>query len=319
MDEKDLKLQNKIIKYHIAIISLITSLSFILFYLSFKNILPLVLFSNPKLNYLTYIFILFILSTLFIFFFQKKLFIQYFVGILLCLLFSLSISFIIFTKTNYYQFFLYIITLTIYHYTEYFSVLIYHFKDLSFSSYLIDQSKYWVFASVFSLSETLIGTFYFHELKQNKFFFILGLILTIIGQIFRISALYTGKNNFTHLVSYNKQKGHVLVKNGIYGISRHPSYFGFYLWSVGIQLMCGNVICFFGFLIALYIFFKDRIIDEEGMLIEFFGFEYIKYKEEVSILIPFIHMDKDEEDEHLENYYRNNRGNAEIGFKLKKN
>ena len=317
MNKNDLKLQSEIIKYHIIIISLTISLSFILSYVTFKNILPLIPFLNPILNYILYIILYLIISILIIFCFKKSLFVQYFVGILLCLLFSLSISFIIFTKTNYYQFFLYIITLTIYHYTEYFSVLIYHFKNLSFSSYLIDQSIYWIFASIFSLSETLIETFYFSELKQNKYIFISGLFLTVIGQIFRISALYTGKKNFTHLVSYNKKKEHVLVKNGIYSLSRHPSYFGFYLWSVGIQLMCGNVICFFGFIIALYIFFKDRIIDEEGMLIEFFGYEYIKYKKEVGILIPFIHMDKKEEDEHLQKYINNN-GDMGSNFKLKK-
>ena len=315
MNKNDSEIQSNIIKHHIAIISLATSFPLILSFLIFRNILPLFPFLNQILNFITYIIIFFILSTLFLFFTQKKILIQYFVGVILCLFFSISISFIIFTKTNYYQFFLYIITLTIYHYTEYFSVLIYHFKDLSFSSYLIDQSKEWFFAAVFSLSETLIGTFYFSKLKQNKYIFISGLILTIIGQIFRIAALYTGKKNFTHLVSYDKKKEHTLVTNGIYSLSRHPSYFGFYLWSVGIQLMSGNVICFFGFLIALYIFFKDRIIDEEGMLIEFFGYEYLEYKKKVGILIPFINMDKDEEDEHLENYIINNE---EDSFKLKK-
>ena len=39
------------------------------------------------------------------------------------------------------------------------------------------------------------------------------------------------------------------------------------------------------------------------MLIEFFGEEYIEYKKRVPILIPFVNMDKKEEQEHLDEYY----------------
>ena len=51
-------------------------------------------------------------------------------------------------------------------------------------------------------------------------------------------------------------------------------------------------------------FFEDRIIEEEGLLIEFFGYEYLEYKKRVGILIPFIQMDEKEEKEHLEEYLK---------------
>ena len=55
----------------------------------------------------------------------------------------------------------------------------------------------------------------------------------------------------------------------------------------------------------VFIFFKDRILDEEILLIQFFGNEYIKYKRKVPILIPFIHLSEDDEKDSLEIYKRN--------------
>ncbi len=218
-----------------------------------------------------FILILYLIIQLFS---QKKYKNHYFIGTLLCLVFSISLSLIIFTNTSYYQLFLYLISLMIYHYSEYLSVVFYHIDDLNISHFLLDQSKEWVFSCTFSLLEVLIETYFFGKYKKNKIIFIIGIIMTIIGHFFRISALYTGKSNFTHEISYDKKKNHRLVTYGIYSLSRHPSYFGFYLWSIGTQVMCCNPICIIGFTIALYIFFKERILREECLLIEFFGYQY---------------------------------------------
>ena len=96
------------------------------------------------------------------------------------------------------------------------------------------------------------------------------------------------------------------MTTGFYGITRHPSYFGFLVWTIGTQLMLLNIICLIGFPIGLYMFFSDRIIEEEGLLIEFFGRDYIEYKKKVGILIPFINMDEKEVQEHLEKFYEDN-------------
>ena len=67
-----------------------------------------------------------------------------------------------------------------------------------------------------------------------------------------------------------------------------------------------NIICLIGFPFGLYMFFSDKIIEEEGLLIEFFGNDYIEYKKKVGILIPFINMDEKEVQEHLEKIYEDN-------------
>ena len=236
---------------------------------------------------------------------KSKFKLDHITGIILCMVFSLSICMLIFTKTRFFQLYLFLITQSIFHYTEYMSVIIYHFDTIEFKSYLINHSTEWIICLITSYCETILGNIFFYDYKHNKYIFYTGIIITIIGQIFRIGALFTGKKNFTHLLSYEKKPEQFLMTTGFYGISRHPSYFGFWIWGFGTQVMCGNLICSIGFPIGLYMFFQDRIIEEEGLLIEFFGEAYLDYKKKVPILIPFIHMSKEEEQEHLAEYYNN--------------
>ena len=267
-------------------------------------------------NYLYYFLVesaLFLLFGTFIFLFSSRLERnQYLIGLFLTHIFSFSFSMTFFTSSQYYPLYIYFITLCIYHYTEFFSVLLYHFNKLSCEYFLIDQSLSWIIATFISFIETILETYYFNKYKKIKIFFIIGLIMTIIGQIFRIGGIYTGKKNFTHKISYEKKKEHKLVKNGVFALTRHPSYFGFYLWSIGIEIMCCNPICFIGFTFILFYFFKNRILLEEKLLIQFFGEEYLEYKKKVGILIPFISLNKVQEQENLKIYYNLNKVDKSI-------
>ena len=304
--------RDRIVKKHIIFIILsfiiCISLSLIYFLKLNKNIhfiffLMLVIFHSPIYIY--------------IFITEKKpnKRYQYSMGVSLIVILCYSLSIILFTKTIYYQLFLYFITLCIYHYAEFFSELLFHFKDLQKDAFLIYQNKNWVISTLSSFIEYIIETFFFHKYKDIKIVFIIGLIMTIIGQYFRIAALFTGKSNFTHKIQMHKRKNHVLVKHGIYSICRHPSYFGFFLWSVGIEVMCVNPLCIIAFTYILFKFFKNRIKIEEKYLIKFFGMEYIKYRREVGALIPFTDIDKKTEKESLKEYleeHEDEKNNEEI-------
>jgi len=310
MDEKEKLLfskRKKIMKIHLLIIissipQIILGFCYFIIYLK----------TNYQLYLLIQILLFILLSIIILIFASYKERNQYLIGLSLSVIFSFSFSMIFFTNSIYYPLYLYFITLCIYHYTEFFSVLLYHFKKLNCEYFLIDQSLSWMIATIASFIETILETYYFNKYKKIKIFFIIGLIMTIIGQIFRIGGIYTGKKNFTHKISYEKKKEHKLVTNGVFSLSRHPSYFGFYLWSIGIEIMCCNPICFIGFTFILFNFFKKRILLEEKLLIQFFGEEYLEYKKKVGILIPFISLDKVQEEKNLKIYYNLNKVNKSI-------
>ena len=69
-------------------------------------------------------------------------------------------------------------------------------------------------------------------------------------------------------------------------ILRHPSYFGFYYYSLGTQVLLMNPVGVVGYVFALNWFFQGRIEYEEATLIEFFGPRYQEYMKETGIWIP---------------------------------
>ncbi|KFY61648.1 hypothetical protein V497_02839 [Pseudogymnoascus sp. VKM F-4516 (FW-969)] len=116
----------------------------------------------------------------------------------------------------------------------------------------------------------------------------LGLLLVPLGQLVRSLAMVQAGGNFNHIVQARKASTHQLVTSGIYSVSRHPSYFGFFWWGLGTQLVLGNVVCFVGYAGVLWVFFKRRIAGEEEYLVRFFGREYIDYRARTGVWIPFI-------------------------------
>ena len=80
------------------------------------------------------------------------------------------------------------------------------------------------------------------------------------------------------MVAAERVKGHQLVQHGLYSILRHPSYDGWFLWSVSTQLLLCNVVCLPLYAYASYRFFAGRIPYEEAALQRIFGDEYKRYK-----------------------------------------
>ena len=72
--------------------------------------------------------------------------------------------------------------------------------------------------------------------KYCGWFCLLGVALTVTGEFLRKLAMITASSNFNHYVQHIKRDDHELVTHGIYGYMRHPSYAGWFLWSVGTQV-----------------------------------------------------------------------------------
>ena len=76
----------------------------------------------------------------------------------------------------------------------------------------------------------------FLGLKRYNFLACIGFILCIVGEGLRKTAMITGSTNFAHIVQTEKDDKHVLVTHGIYSLFRHPSYVGWFYWSIGTQV-----------------------------------------------------------------------------------
>ena len=114
-------------------------------------------------------------------------------------------------------------------------------------------------AHVSATVEGLLELYFAPSLKKHTSITFLGLALVVLGQVVRTLAMKHAGSNFSHQVLSRKEEGHVLVKSGIYSYLRHPSYFGYFWWAIGTQLMLGNPACTLGFAGVLWKFFSTRI------------------------------------------------------------
>lgn len=100
--------------------------------------------------------------------------------------------------------------------------------------------------------------------------------------------MLTAGSNFNHIVQNEKSETHTLVTSGVYSWFRHPSYVGWFYWSIGTQVLLCNPVCLVGYTLASWRFFRERVEEEEFSLIHFFGQEYVDYKRNVPTGLPFI-------------------------------
>lgn len=73
-------------------------------------------------------------------------------------------------------------------------------------------------------------------MKQPGLIAYTGLGLCCSGELLRKCAMLTAGSNFHHLVRVKREEDHRLVTTGVYSVCRHPSYAGWFLWSVGTQV-----------------------------------------------------------------------------------
>jgi len=120
-------------------------------------------------------------------------------------------------------------------------------------------------AHIAAVSEAAIE-FYLFPQRKSAFTIVtfLGLVFIVIGQSIRTLAMAHAGTNFNHNIQRQREDGHVLVKTGVYAYFRHPSYFGFFWWGLGTQLLLGNPVCFLGYAVVLWKFFSDRIEGEQS-------------------------------------------------------
>lgn len=186
---------------------------------------------------------------------------------------------------------IYIAFLSFFHFQEYFITSKYQPQRVSIDSFVINNGRAYQFAHSLALLEFLIELYFFPNFKKfsHPYIKLFGFILTLFGQFIRSLSMITAGENFSHVIQNQKHNNHKLVTHGIYSYIRHPSYFGFFYWALGTQLLLSNPLSFVAFAFMLFNFFSNRISYEEETLVNFFGNDYLVYKNNVPVGIPFIH------------------------------
>ncbi len=187
----------------------------------------------------------------------------------------------------------FISTLSLFHFLEFWTTSRANTHSAGVSSFLLSSngSAYTVAHSA-SLLETLLSHYFLPSPilppEIHTYMLFTGLGVVILGQVIRAKAMLTAGPSFSHIVAHTKKQTHTLITTGVYSILRHPSYFGYFWWALGIQLVCGNSLCLLGYTVVLWRFFSRRIEGEEELLVRFFGERYVEYRARTWVGIPFI-------------------------------
>jgi protein-S-isoprenylcysteine O-methyltransferase len=184
----------------------------------------------------------------------------------------------------------YMSLLCLFHFLEFFITALYQPNNLSYESLIINHSEAYTMAATASwveywLEMWLFGGAYW---KLNTYFCGIGLLLLVLGQVVRTVAMATCGEYFAHIIMTKKSNSHRLITHGIYSVLRHPSYFGWFYWSIGTQILLCNPLCIAMYSYSAWMFFKNRIPYEERLLVEFYGQEYVTYMSRTVIGIPFV-------------------------------
>uniref|UniRef100_A0A131Z3R9 Protein-S-isoprenylcysteine O-methyltransferase n=1 Tax=Rhipicephalus appendiculatus TaxID=34631 RepID=A0A131Z3R9_RHIAP len=182
----------------------------------------------------------------------------------------------------------YLALLSGFHFSEYFVTAVTNPKALTLDSFLLNHSREYGVAAACSWLEFLIERSIAPGLKQMWWVSYVGLAMCVVGEGLRKAAMLTAGTNFNHIIQNHREQGHVLVTHGVYALCRHPSYVGWFLWSIGTQVVLVNPICTVAYTLASWKFFRTRVEEEEITLLTFFGEDYVQYQRRTCTGLPFI-------------------------------
>ena len=128
----------------------------------------------------------------------------------------------------------------------------------------------------------------FNNQKLQDAFFAPGLILTISGFLLLLIAIYQFKQQSGEYPVLHTPPDHIIRKN-IFAIWRHPIYLFASFTLIGASMILrsysASFILFPSFMLLVCFYIRK----EEAILVKRFGRDYIYHKNNVPILIPYLH------------------------------
>lgn len=140
------------------------------------------------------------------------------------------------TSPTYEMFGVYMSTLSAFHYFEFLTIAWTNPKSLTIDCFILNHSLAYGIAAGSSWLEFFTERYFFPAMKIPTPIAYFGLVVCILGDSLRKLAMITARHNFNHIVQYEKADDHQLVTHGIYKLCRHPSYVGWFYWSIGTQV-----------------------------------------------------------------------------------
>ncbi|XP_032597969.2 protein-S-isoprenylcysteine O-methyltransferase [Drosophila grimshawi] len=201
---------------------------------------------------------------------------------------AVSVLVICFAPSQWQQFGVYGCFMSIFHYSEFLVIAWANPRSLSLDSFMLNHSVHYGLAAAASWTEFILELYFLPDFKRYAHVWLLGVLLCAGGEVVRKVAIVTAGRSFTHLVQDEKHSDHKLITSGIYAYSRHPSYVGWFYWSIGTQVVLMNPLCICIYTLVSWLFFHDRIYVEEYSLLNFFQSDYVRYQKRVSTGLPFI-------------------------------
>ena len=152
----------------------------------------------------------------------------------------------------YWHFGMYLCTLSFFHWSEFVTLAFVNPSTVTIASFMLDHSLEYYVAATCSIVEYFLEISYFpgkwigifklfvifrlSDWKSWGTISVIGIFLIVSGESIRkLAIIHLGKN-FTHQVQFVPLQNHRLVTNGIYAYIRHPSYVGWFWYSIGTQV-----------------------------------------------------------------------------------
>lgn len=160
----------------------------------------------------------------------------------------------------------FLMALSLFHFLEFYVTAAYNTPAANISAFLLSQNgKAYNLAHTAAFTESVLTSLFFPQWQASFSTSVIvsfGFAAMLVGQITRSVAMAHAGTNFNHTVQTRKAAEHELVTTGIYSYLRHPSYFGFFWWGLGTQMVLGNLVCFLAYTFILWSFFSSRIQSE---------------------------------------------------------
>ncbi|CZT24921.1 related to prenyl cysteine carboxyl methyltransferase Ste14 [Ramularia collo-cygni] len=215
----------------------------------------------------------------------------FFLGITLATSILLTLYFLSITSA-WWRLSSFVTCLSIFHFLEYYTTARYNAPSTRASSFLLfNNGSAYAAAHTLATLEIILSIIFpkYHAAGLYRpLTLTAGVTFILLGQTVRSIAMKQAGTNFNHIVATEHRQNHILVTRGMYAYLRHPSYFGFFWWAIGTQLLVGNKVCLVGYAVVLWNFFYTRTIVEERNLVKFFGQQYEEYRKRTGTLIPFV-------------------------------